>query len=158
MLIKEVNWEEAELISNGGLGVIYRVAPSIVAKVASFIGDEEIAAQFYFSTKNKALPVLSYSHGLTLSSRIHRDCCSVHGMREVTDEDCTCDETVDVLLMPEAETNLTYTEEIAAFMDDIEQACGDEINRTWDKRLRNVARHQGHLVALDFGDPDGPWR
>jgi hypothetical protein len=149
--MSDVNWGEATLINHGGYGVIYRVAPSVVAKVAPRIDAREIAAQLYFSAKQMALPIFSYSQGLFLTPRIHRQCCGPHGVRELFDEGCTCNDPVDVVLMPEAERVCLYSEEVAAFMDEVTEACVNEINRAWDCRLENVARYQGRLVALDFG-------
>src|SRR5436190_17889364 len=146
-------------IDLGGYAVVYRVGSDRIAKVGQ-IEPEEVEAQRYLARLNQALPVIDYAETVELPSRLHHETCPVHGLRKAFLGDgyyCTCDLSVDVLLMPLADTDLSRVSaaEIQAFRMAIAEICERDLHRCWDDRPANVARYQGHLVALDFGEESG---
>lgn len=154
LTIRDIEWEKSEHINDGGYGVIFRVAPSIVAKVADGvdrISREEVDAQQYFAQRNEALPVYDYAQTLVLPAYIRQCCCSVHGVRGIAPGVCTCRYPVDVLLMPEATIAHDFSGQVIAFIEKIVRECQSALGRSWEGKYANVGRYQGHLVALDFG-------
>jgi hypothetical protein len=164
--IADIDWSERAPIGLGGYAVVYRVAPGIVAKVGH-IGPEEAAAQRHFSGQALALPVLDYREACPelverawpLPDAIDREVCPVHGLRrEILPEGytCTCGSNHAVLLMPEAELSVDPTSpEYRAFVMGFSRDCEQQLGHFWDARPANVARYQGNLVALDFGEEEG---
>ena len=166
-----IDWTRCGHINYGGSAVIYRVGRGVVAKVSPHSMDEEVAVQRYFATLDKALPVLAYEPGCALPLRIREEACPMHGLDarqrsfdsleeegDHVDEGsgndirCTCSGALGILVMPQAEWPVPYTEEVGAFMQEIDLLCQQAFKRPWDARLANVALHGGCLVALDFGE------
>ena len=151
-----VNWHspDIEQVNVGSYSVLYKLAPGLVAKVG-LIEPEEAKAQEYFATLGLALPVIDYGFQVGVGEKVSRDVCSVHGIRPVVENYCSCGHSQAVLLMPEAHPPRGYTEpEIITFMDHVSDIYARLFEQTWDYTMRNVAMYQGHLVALDFGDPE----
>ncbi len=98
-----VNWESAGLAPYdvGGYSVIYELAPGLVMK-AGLVEPEEVAIQQQLAQRGLALPVLDYEERVVASESVRRAVCSQHGIRPVIANTCTCNETVGVLLMPQA--------------------------------------------------------
>ena len=70
---------------------------------------------------------------------------------------CCCGARLGVLLMPEADTTIWETYDaltIAEFLEEVSTYCFEAFRHTWDEAERNLAIYNGHLVALDFGDPE----
>lgn len=70
---------------------------------------------------------------------------------------CCCGARLGVLLMPEADTAIWEQYDvltIAEFLEEVSSYCYEELGHTWDATERNLAVYNGHLVALDFGDPE----
>jgi hypothetical protein len=154
--ISWVNWESAGLrpIDVGGYGVIYSVAPGLIAKVG-LIEQDEVEAQRFLASMGLALPVLDFAGAHDTSEAVRKTVCSVHGARPVVKDTCTCHEPVAVLFMPEAHGIEAFSErEIERFMVTIAAICQTQLGRLWDMRVHNVASYRGLLVALDFGDPE----
>lgn len=159
--IAEIEWDRRKIIDGGGYALVYEVAPGVVAKVGNLEPDE-VEAQEHFAAQGKALPVWDYKSMVDLPLEVSKEACPFHGARAdilpfgPDDEDwaCTCGELQAILLMPRAEEvgQETSPEDLASFMEDVSTACWVELNRCWDLRPANVARYQGHLVALDFGE------
>ena len=151
-----VNWHSPDLeqVNVGGYSVLYKLAPGLVAKVG-LIEPEEAKAQEYFSTLGLALPVIDYGSQVGVGEKVSHDVCSVHGIRPVVENYCSCGHSQAVLLMPEAHPPIGYKEaEILTFMDHVSDLYARLFDATWDYQKRNVAVFQGHLVALDFGNPE----
>lgn len=154
--ISWINWEspDLELYEPGGYSIIYRVVPGLIAKVG-LIEDREVQTQQYFANRGKALPVLDFKEEEETSETVRKAVCSIHGERLVVANTCTCHSPVSVLLMPQAYKPLGFSKKtIEGFMDEIADMCEKELVLTWDYKEQNVAQYQGHLVALDFGDPN----
>jgi hypothetical protein len=152
--IRDIQWESAEHINDGGYGVIFRVAPGFVAKVADSVDritSEEVEAQRYFALRGEALPVYDYAQSLSLPLYIRRCCCSVHGVRGIAPCTCTCASFVDALLMPEATITHDFSGLVIAFIERIGRECRSALGYSWEGKYANIGRYQGHLVALDFG-------
>jgi len=157
--LETIDWEHARLLSAAGAyGLIYRVAPGLVAKVG-FILPEEAHLQQRLATCGKALPVLGYAEDVSLPLMISRTCCARHGRRWLPEDMiiCCCGARLGVLLMPEADTAIWEQYDmltIAEFLEEVSTYCFEEFGHTWDVAERNLAIYNGHLVALDFGDPE----
>jgi hypothetical protein len=156
-----IDWTQALLRSSiGAYGLVYEVAPGVMAKVG-FILPEEAERQGRLAERGWALPVLGYAQDLDLPRFISKAVCAEHGLREL-DEDmvaCCCDAPLSVLLMPEADPAIwEHFDEaaVAAFIAQVDAYCSAELGADWDAEDRNVAVYQGRLVALDFGDPEAP--
>jgi len=161
--IKSIDWKSrGDPIGMGGLAVVYRLSPGIVAKVGR-IDPGEAQAQDFFARHLKAVPVWDYQENLECPRSVAKEVCPVHGIRPkegIIDPDqhmCTCYGSQDVLLMPEADTPWidTKSEEYQAFMLGFLKECHQELDRCWDARPSNVAKYLGNLVALDFGEEEG---
>lgn len=157
--IAAINWQRRTIIGGGGLASVYRVAPGVAAKVGE-IKPEEVEAQRHFARQGMALPVLDYQAAVELPAKVSREACPVHGhRREFLPEgyDCTCGQPRAVLLMPTADDNAledVSREELQAFMMGFSRDCEQQLGHCWDARPANVARYQGRLVALDFGEEE----
>jgi hypothetical protein len=129
----------------------------VVAKVGQ-IEPSEVEAQRHFAGQGLALPVFDYQQQVELPPAVGREVCPVHGLRvDILPEEgytCTCGTPQAVLLMPAADDDLDGVDqaELAAFLSDFAQRCEQEVGLRWDSRALNVARYQGRLVALDFGE------
>jgi hypothetical protein len=151
-----VNWESSELrpIDIGGYSVIYSVVPGLIAKVG-LIEHGEVEAQRMLSSMGLALPVLDFAAVHETSAAVRRAVCSVHGIRPVVENTCTCHEPLGVLFMPEAQGIEGFgKKEIERFMVKVAAICYTQLGRLWDMKVQNLASYHGHLVALDFGDPE----
>lgn len=162
MLIADIDWDKAIYIGNGSYGVIYEVAseiaPTLVVKISPRITRNEIDAQKHFAKKEKALAVLDYTQNVRLPASFHLSVCSIHGKTSAWEGDgCTCKNTVDIMLMPKVYMPVLKSDELDRFMNMIYEECYEELGRVWDWSKRNVAIHNDHFVALDFGDPDDTW-
>jgi hypothetical protein len=152
-----IDWEGATLLSAAGAyGLIYRVAPGLVAKVG-FVAPEEAHLQQRLAACGKALPVLGCAEDIPLPVMISRTFCARHGQRALPQDMiiCCCGAPLSVLLMPEADTAIWETYDaltIAEFLEEVSSYCYEELGHTWDAAERNLAIYNGHLVALDFGD------
>jgi hypothetical protein len=81
--IATINWQAPlQRVNIGGFSVIYRLAPSLIAKVG-LVEQEEVQAQKYMAKLGVALPVLDYNPIVKVSADISRDRCSEHGVRPV---------------------------------------------------------------------------
>jgi hypothetical protein len=152
--ISEIHWNKAEHIGDGGYGIVYRVAPTLVAKVADAIDgiqSREVAIPQFFAARLEAVPILDYAQHVQVPAHIRKAACSVHGLRGIAPQICTCDLPVDVLLMPEAQTPLPRTGEVFAFLDSILLVCREQFQYPWDAKVTNAGLFEGHFVALDFG-------
>ena len=151
-----VNWESPELqpVAAGGYSVIYSVVPGLIAKVG-LIEPGEVEAQRVLAQRGLALPVLDFIATHETSAAVRKDVCSVHGMRPVVENTCTCYQPVGVLFMPEAYGIEGFDKkEIEQFMVKVAALCYSQFDRLWDMKEQNLASYNGHLVALDFGDPE----
>jgi len=151
-----VNWESPELkpVDAGGYSVIYSVVPGLIAKVG-LIEHSEVEAQRMLASRGLALPVLDFADEHETSSIVRKAVCSVHGMRPVVENVCTCHAPVAVLFMPEAQGIEGFgRKETERFMVKVAAICHTQLDRLWDMKLQNLASYSGHLVALDFGDPE----
>lgn len=154
-----IDWKRALLRSTiGAYALIYEVAPGVVAKVG-FVAAEESERQGRLAERGWALPVLGYAGDLDLPRFISKAVCAEHGLRELPEDmvACCCDSPLAVLLMPEADPAIwEYFDAltIAEFIEQVDAYCFEELGEQWDGEERNVAVYQGHLVALDFGDPE----
>jgi hypothetical protein len=152
--VGKIDWRQRKLIGGGGLAVIYEVAPGVVAKVGD-VQPEEARAQRYFARQGQALPVWDYAEEVALPDEVSQEVCAIHGERSSFLPDgyeCTCGSAQAVLLMPKANVAGVKAEEAQAFMAGFAQDCYEQLGRYWDARPANVARYQGRLVALDFGE------
>ena len=157
--IKSISWDGAQLFSAmGSYALIYRVAPGVVAKVG-LVERQEVELQQRVAETGRALPVWDYEERIAVPSSISETFCSEHGNRSLPDDmvSCSCGEPLSILLMPEA--NLAIWKHfdalsIAEFMEEVSTYCLEEFDFSWDCAERNLAIHQGHLVALDFGDAE----
>ena len=144
-------------MGGGGFALVYRVAPGVAAK-AGQVEPAEVEAQRHFAGRGLALPVFDYQEQVELPPADGREVCPVHGLRvDILPEEgytCTCGSPQAVLLMPAANDDLDDLDqaELAAFLSDFAQRCEQELGLQWDSRALNVARYQGRLVALDFGE------
>jgi hypothetical protein len=157
--ISQINWKRRKIIDGGGFALVYQVAPGVVAKVGQ-IGQKEVQAQRHFARQQQALPVLDYQPEAELPARVSREVCPIHGPRKkILPEDgyiCTCNSPQAVLLMPLAEsTKGVSSDEIRAFLMGFSRDCEQQRGHYWDARPANVARYQGRLIALDFGEEEG---
>ena len=86
-----VNWQspDVEQINIGGYSVLYRLAPGLVAKVG-LIEPEEAKAQSYLAGLGLALPVIDYGFQVGVGEKVSKDVCSVHGIRPVVENYCSC--------------------------------------------------------------------
>jgi hypothetical protein len=154
-----VDWEHATLLSaNEAYGLIYRIAPNLVAKVG-FILPEETDLQQRLAARGQALPVLEYALDVSLPLKISQMFCAKHGRRVLPEDMIICfyGAPLIVLLMPKTDTAIWDRFDaltIAEFMEEVSTYCFEELGHTWDAEERNLAIYQGHLVALDFGDPE----
>lgn len=161
--IADIDWSKCEPAGMGGYAVVYRVAPGLVAKVGR-IEPEEAAAQRHFARQGLALPVFDYHADWPVPERIDRELCPLHGLRqEILPEGyhCTCGSLAHaVLLMPETDDAPVdpASVEYRAFVLGFSRDCLQQLSRLWDARPANVARYQGRLVALDFGEESGGGR
>ncbi len=126
---------------------------------AGLVEPEEVAIQQQLAQRGLALPVLDYEERVVASESVRRAVCSQHGIRPVIANTCTCNETVGVLLMPQASPlpermSAAYSQRIDLFMERVSEVCVTELGVAWDAVRKNVARFGSRLVALDFGDPD----
>ena len=112
--------------------------------------------QVLLAQENLAVPVLGYAQGVCLPPVIRQAACSSHGVRRWTDGPCTCDQPVDVLLMPRVERICTDDEfdraEVLILRERVKQLCWRIYRGMWDCHAGNLAIYQGRYVALDFGD------
>jgi hypothetical protein len=152
-----INWRRRKVLDYGGAAVVYLVA-GVVAKVGQ-ITVEEADAQRHFAQSGEALPVLSYVEEFPLPHVVTKECCGRHGLRKaILPEDamdCTCGEPLAVLLMPLAaplDEAAYCSPETQQFALHIADKCRTELGRCWDDRPANIARYNGRLVALDFGE------
>lgn len=157
--IRQIDWKRRKIIGGGGFALVYQVAPGVVAKVGQ-IGQKEVEAQRHFARQQQALPVLDYQPEAELPAKVSREVCPIHGPRKkILPEDgylCTCDSPRDVLLMPLAESIAGVSgDEIRAFLMGFSRDCEQQRGHYWDARPANVARYQGRLIALDFGEEEG---
>jgi len=160
--IRDIRWRKRRAIGMGGYSVVYAIAAGLCVKVGQ-IAEDEAEAQRHLAGWGLAVPVLDYASSLELAAVIHRECCGQHGIRRDTQgvaEDgvpCTCREALDALLMPIADPDVSTWDEatLFAFRLQVDHVCEEELGRIWDYRPANLARYQGHLVALDFGEPSG---
>lgn len=154
--INAFDWFHATFIASGCSGVVYEIAPGIVAKVALRIKPREAHLQSLLAREDLALPMLGYAQGVRLPQAIRRAVCSPHGVRQWSHGPCTCDRPVDVLLMPRAERIGTDDEldhaEVVILRERVQRLCWSIAQGTWDCHAGNLAIYQGHYVALDFGD------
>ncbi len=133
------------------------MAPGVAAKIGQ-IEPAEVEAQRHFANRDLALPVFDYQEQVELPPAVGREACPVHGLRvDILPEEgyaCTCKLPQAVLLMPAADDDLDGVDqaELTAFLSDFVQRCEQELGLQWDSRALNVARYQGRLVALDFGE------
>lgn len=159
--IKFINWKLRDPIGMGGLAVVYRVSPGVVAKVGR-IDPKEAEAQDYFARRLKAVPVWDFQEDWKCPQTVAKEVCPVHGLRPeagILDPDqhfCTCYGGQDILLMPEADDAWIDPQsvEFEAFKLGFLRECEQELGRCWDARPANVARYLGNLVALDFGEEE----
>ncbi|MCQ3980771.1 MAG: hypothetical protein DPW09_45810 [Anaerolineae bacterium] len=157
--ISQINWKRRKIIGGGGFALVYQVAPGVVAKVGQ-IGQKEVEAQRHFARQQQALPVLDYQAEVELPARVSREVCPIHGPRKkILPEDgylCTCNSPRSVLLMPLADSIEGVSgDEIRAFLMGFSRDCEQQRGHYWDARPANVARYQGRLIALDFGEEEG---
>lgn len=157
--ISQIDWKRRKIIGGGGFALVYQVAPGVAAKVGQ-IGQKEVEAQRHFARQRQALPVLDYQAEVVLPARISREVCPIHGPRKkILPEDgyiCMCNSPQAVLLMPLAESaEGLSSDEIRAFMIGFSRDCEQQRGHYWDARPANVARYQGQLIALDFGEEEG---
>lgn len=157
--ISQINWKRRKIIGGGGFALVYQVAAGVVAKVGQ-IGQKEVEAQRHFARQQQALPILDYQAEVELPDRVSREVCPLHGPRKkILPEDgysCTCNTPQAVLLMPLAEsTEGVSSDEISAFLMGFSRDCERQLGHYWDARPANVARYQGRLIALDFGEEEG---
>jgi len=154
--IDAIDWPHITFIASGCSGVVYEVAPGVVAKVSPCIKPEEAGMQVLLAQEHLAMPVLGYAQGLRLLPAIRRAACSLHGARRWTGGPCTCDQPVDVLLMPRVERICTDDEldysEVLILRERVRQLCWRVYRGMWDCHAGNLAVYQGRYVALDFGD------
>lgn len=151
--VADIRWEQRKPITGSSSGVIFRVAPGVVAKVG-FVLPSEMKVQRYFAQRGLALPVLDYQEELKVPDAVSRKTCAVHGMRKRPKEDrtCTCGKPQDVLLMPEAnKIGRGGQKKVRAFMLEFTQTVATELKQIWDGQRDHIGRYQGRLVAMDFG-------
>ncbi len=153
--VEAIDWEDRQVLDGGGFALVYQVTPGVAAKVGNVRSDEAMA-QRHFAAQGKALPVFDYEESVDLPDDVSQEVCPVHGERAdivPVGADCTCGEPQSILLMPLAEPawEEANSPEGRAFMEGIIDEC-DELGRYWDDRSGNLARYQGRLVALDFGE------
>lgn len=154
--IGALDWFHATFIASGCSGVVYEIAPGVVAKVALHIKPREAHLQSLLAREDLALPVLGYAQGVWLPQAIRRAVCGPHGVRQWSHGLCTCDRPVDVLLMPRVGRIGTDDEldhaEVVILRERVDRFCQYISGGTWDCHAGNLAVYQGHYVALDFGD------
>jgi hypothetical protein len=154
--ISSIDWQRAIFLASGCSGVVYEIAPSIVAKVAPCIKPQEAHLQSLLAREDLALPVLGYAQRVWLPQEIRQAACSPHGIRRWTAGCCTCNHSVDILLMPRVERIGTDNEldhaEVVILRARVERLCKLIYQGTWDCHAGNLAVYQGRYVALDFGD------
>lgn len=156
--VASINWQGPDLakFSVSGKSVLYKPGAGLIAKVGLLIEPDEMEAQRRMAALGLALPVIDYAFQANVGMRVSRDVCSAHGIRPVTREECTCGVAHSVLLMPEAAPIRGYQRpEIERFIHRVQAVSQRVLQRDWDGREPNVALYQGHLVALDFGTPEG---
>ncbi len=115
--------------------------------------------QLRLAERGWALPVLGYAQDLQLPGSISKAFCAEHGLRELPEDmvACCCGWPLSVLLMLEADTVIRESFDaltIAEFIEQVSTYCIDELGEVWEAEERHVAVYQGHLVALDCGDPE----
>lgn len=152
--IAQIAWEKARFIDGGGFASIFKVGAQTVAKVGQ-ISDEEVKTQRIQHAHGNALPVLDYSSAVQLPQAIRKKACPVHGPRRhivPLGESCSCQEELDVLLMPLASLEISTQEflQLEQRIRDFEDSHPEV--RPWDARPANAARYAGRIVALDFGE------
>ncbi len=158
--IRDIGWRKRRVIGMGGYSVVYAIAAGLCVKLGQ-IAEAEAAAQRHLAGWGLAVPVIDYASGVGLAAVVHRECCGRHGVRrDILAEDgvpCTCREPLDALLMPITDLDVSTWDEatLFAFRLQIDLVCEKELDRIWDNRPANLACYQGHLVALDFGEPPG---
>jgi hypothetical protein len=156
--IDALDWHAATFLGSGCCGVVYVVAPGIVAKVSPRIAPQEASIQAALAEEGLALPVLGYTQSVWLPPDIRRGVCRLHGMRRSPSDatcTCTCHTPVDVLLMPTVERICTDDElsmpELIILLDRVSQVYWCRTRSSWDCHAGNVALYRGRYVALDFG-------
>ena len=163
--IDAIDWQHATRLSSGCCGVVYEVAPGIVAKVAPRLDPTEAGIQVLLAQEGLALPVLSYAQQMWLPPAIRRAACSPHGLRPWNDAPVRGPQPVDMLLMPRVERTcgddddeLEDNDEVVVLAERVGQVCWQTAHRRWDCHPGNIAVYQGRYVALDFGDVSGTLR
>jgi hypothetical protein len=153
--IEAIDWHAATYLGSGCCGVVYAVAPGIVAKISPSIAPQEASIQAALAEEGLALPVLDYAQGVWLSPALRRAACSPHGLRRYRALPCTCHASVDVLLMPRVERTCTEQDlkhpEVIILLDRVSHRYWQLTQDWWDCHAGNVGRYQGRFVALDFG-------
>jgi hypothetical protein len=160
--IDAFDWHAATSLGSGWCGVVYAVAPGLVAKVSPQIAPQEASIQAILAEEGLALPVLGYTQSVWLPPDIRRGVCRLHGLRRFPSDaacTCTCQTPVDVLLMPRVERICTddelSTPELSILLDRVSQVYWKLAHDLWDCHAGNVALYQGRSVALDFGSCSG---
>jgi hypothetical protein len=139
----------------GGYAVVYRFY-DLAIKVGR-VSSQEVDYQRLFAARGLALPVLAFhSEPDGLPAAVRRELCPVHGVRREIMPDpapCRCAEAPAALVMPLTDANATIEpDDLRAFLIGFSREA-EQLGLFWDARPSNVARYQGRLVALDFGEP-----
>ncbi len=148
-------WPERVILGMGGYAVVYRLL-GLAVKLGR-VTSPEADTQRLFAARGLALPVLAYYPELAgLPDPVRREVCPRHGVRREilpAPAPCRCAELPAALVMPLTDAHATIEPDdlrtfIMGFSREAEQS-----GLVWDARPANVARYQGRLVALDFGEP-----
>jgi len=154
--LDDIDWNQLTMIDYGSYGVVFATGAQTqtVVKLAYNMDEEEIIRQNHFARQGKAVPVFHYLP-IVPPPGIAKLCCPQHGVTSRRNF-CTCRESVGGALMPRVELLGLYgpvsDENIQYFMDSMYRECWDTFQFSWEPNERNVARFQGKLVALDFGN------
>jgi len=162
--VPSIKWNNRKPIHTGSNGVVYQVAPGIVAKVGH-VDPGEVDVQLWAEEHNYGLPVYNYQERVDLPGDVSREVCPVHGARRgmvAPDSHCECGRAVAVLVMPEAReigADLAKSDVVVGFQKIVNWA----VEKRWGARFPacrpgHVMRWNGNMVCVGFNSEQGDGR